>query len=38
VEIGGELRPVLVKANLPWEAADTIEECLQAALGHVDKA
>jgi hypothetical protein len=36
--IGGQPRPLLVKADLPWEAADTVEECLQAALARVNDA
>jgi hypothetical protein len=36
VVVGDREWPVLVKANLPWEAADTVEECLEAALAHVN--
>jgi hypothetical protein len=36
--IGGQPRPLLVKSDLPWEAADTIDECLQAALARVNDA
>ena len=36
--IDGELRPLYVKADLPWAAADSIDECLRAALHHVNVA
>jgi hypothetical protein len=36
--VGDEWRRVLVKANLPWEAADTAEDCFRAALRHVERA
>jgi hypothetical protein len=38
IELNGEWRPILVKANLPWEAADTVEECVRAGLRHIDEA
>jgi hypothetical protein len=36
--VGDEWRRVLVRADLPWEAADTVGDCLRAALHHVERA
>jgi hypothetical protein len=38
LEIDGDWRPLWAKANFPWEAADTVEDCFQRALAHVNRA
>lgn len=38
VQIRGEWQSLWVKTDLPWEAADSVEDCLRAALAQVNKA
>jgi hypothetical protein len=38
VEIGGAWKRIWVRADLPWEASDSVDACLHAALRHVNDA
>jgi hypothetical protein len=38
VQLGDRWLPLWVKVDLPWETGGSVDECMRAALAHVDRA